>query len=86
MGQSLIAIGNLRWTDPAQALNPVSNQPDRRLGALGRRVDHCHSRMPIISSACMALRGNDILRLKRKSRFLHALRTTLPCCTAAIDT
>jgi len=34
----------------------------------------------------MALRGNDILRLKRKSRFLHALRTTLPCCTAAIDT
>jgi len=38
------------------------------------------------SSACMALRGNDILRLKRKSRFLHALRITLPCCMAAIDT
>jgi hypothetical protein len=34
----------------------------------------------------MALRGHDILRLKRKSRFLHALRITLPCCTAAIDT
>jgi hypothetical protein len=34
----------------------------------------------------MALRGHDILRLKRKPRFLHALRITLPCCTAAIDT
>jgi hypothetical protein len=33
----------------------------------------------------MALRGHDILRLKRKSRFLHALPITLPCCTAAID-